>query len=95
MLKLGQLRKPPNTLSLLGNTLQFIAPRHDLLEFFTNLHNNPDYGFSTYEISVPTLPPGVVVNDPKVLEFILRTEGPQGFVKGEFFRQRSWDLFGG
>jgi hypothetical protein len=50
------------------------------------------FGLETFEISVPTLPPGVVINDPKNLEFVLRNE--QTITKGEFFKRRSWDLFG-
>jgi len=50
------------------------------------------FGLNTYEISVPSLPPGVVVQDPRVLEYVLRNE--DAITKGEFFRQRSWDLFG-
>lgn len=49
-------------------------------------------GFQTYEIPVPSLPPAVLINDPKNLEFVLKSN--ELFVKGEFFRSRSWDLFG-
>jgi hypothetical protein len=38
------------------------------------------------------LPPGVVINDPRNLEFVLKNEGI--FSKGDFFKRRSWDLFG-
>lgn len=41
---------------------------------------------------MPTLPPGVVINDPKNLEFVLKNEA--SITKGEFFKRRSWDLFG-
>jgi hypothetical protein len=50
------------------------------------------FGYETFQISVPTLPPGVVINDPKNLEYVLKNEGI--FSKGEFFRYRSRDLFG-
>ncbi|KAJ9615806.1 hypothetical protein H2200_001883 [Cladophialophora chaetospira] len=50
------------------------------------------FGERTFEISVPSLPPGVVVNSPDVLEYVLRNEA--SITKGEFFRARSWDLFG-
>jgi hypothetical protein len=49
-------------------------------------------GFQTYEIPVPSLPPAVLINDPKNLEFVLKNTDT--FVKGNFFRSRSWDLFG-
>ncbi|CZT45857.1 related to cytochrome P450 (CYP94A1) [Rhynchosporium secalis] len=50
------------------------------------------FGFETFQISVPTLPPGVVINDPKNLEYVFKHEGI--FTKGDFFKRRSWDLFG-
>ncbi len=50
------------------------------------------FGFETFEISVPSLPPGVVINDPRNLEYVLKNEGI--FAKGVFFKKRSWDLFG-
>ncbi len=50
------------------------------------------FGEETFEISVPSLPPGVVVNSPEVLEYVLKNEA--SITKGEFFRERSWDLFG-
>ena len=46
----------------------------------------------TYEISVPTLPAGVVINSPENIEFVLKNENL--ITKGDFFRSRSWDLFG-
>jgi len=33
-----------------------------------------------------------VINDPKNLEFVFKNEGI--FEKGDFFKKRSWDLFG-
>jgi hypothetical protein len=50
------------------------------------------FGYETLELAVPTLPPGVLINDPKNLDFIFKNEGL--FSKGEFVKQRSWDLFG-
>jgi hypothetical protein len=50
------------------------------------------FGFETFQISIPTLPGGVVVNDPQNLEYILKHEGV--FAKGDFFKRRSFDLFG-
>jgi hypothetical protein len=52
----------------------------------------PSMGLKTYEIPVPSLPPTVLINDPKNLEFVLKDIDL--FVKGEFFQSRSWDLFG-
>jgi hypothetical protein len=53
------------------------------------------FGFETFQIAVPTLPPGVVINNPKNLEFILKHEKTEGdFAKGAFFKRRSFDLFG-
>jgi hypothetical protein len=50
------------------------------------------FGFETFQISVPSLPPGVVINDPKNLEYVFKNEGI--FAKGDFFKRRSRDLFG-
>jgi hypothetical protein len=50
------------------------------------------FGFETFQISVPSLPPSVVINDPKNLEYVFKNEGI--FTKGDFFKRRSWDLFG-
>lgn len=41
---------------------------------------------------MPTLPPGVIISDPKNLEFVFKHEGV--FAKGNFVKDRSWDLFG-
>jgi hypothetical protein len=35
------------------------------------------------------MPPGVVINDPKNLEYVLKNEGI--FTKGNFFKRRSWE----
>ncbi|KAN0119975.1 cytochrome P450 [Hyaloscypha variabilis] len=84
------LRRPPNTLPLAGNGILFLQARHKLFSWFVKCERL--FGFETFQISVPTLPPGVVINDPKNLEFVLKNEGI--FSKGDFFKRRSWDLFG-
>ena len=53
---------------------------------------NHQTGFATFEISVPSLPPAIVISDPKNVEHVLKNN--EVFVKGTFFRSRSWDLFG-
>lgn len=83
-------RRPPGTLPLAGNGLWFLQPRHSLLDWFVGA--NHQTGFSTFEISVPSLPPAIVISDPKNVEHVLNNN--QLFVKGAFFRSRSWDLFG-
>ncbi|KAI9827470.1 MAG: hypothetical protein M1832_004820 [Thelocarpon impressellum] len=82
--------RPPNTLPILGNGIWFLQARHKLLDWFTRCERR--FGFETFEISVPSLPPGVVINDPKNLEYVLKHD--ELFIKGEFFKTRSWDLFG-
>ncbi|KIX02694.1 uncharacterized protein Z518_08636 [Rhinocladiella mackenziei CBS 650.93] len=84
------LRRPPDTLPILGNAIHFLKPRHVLFDWFVKCQQK--FGKETFEISVPTLPPGVVINSPENLEFVFKNEG--SITKGEFFRQRSWDLFG-
>jgi hypothetical protein len=83
-------RRPPNTLPLAGNGILFLQARHKLFSWFVKCERQ--FGFETFQISVPTLPPGVVINDPKNLAFVLKNEGI--FSKGDFFKRRSWDLFG-
>lgn len=83
-------RRPPNTLPLVGNGILFLQARHKLFSWFVKCERK--FGWETFEISVPSLPPGVVINDPKNLEYVLKNEGI--FAKGDFFRRRSWDLFG-
>ena len=83
-------RKPPNFLPIVGNGLLFLQARHKLFQWFTDCERR--FRLETFEISVPTLPPGVVINDPKNLEYVLRRDDL--FTKGDFFRRRSWDLFG-
>ncbi|KAK6529429.1 hypothetical protein TWF281_008605 [Arthrobotrys megalospora] len=88
------LRSPPGTLPLFGNGLKFLLlDRQSLFDWFSEIHNDI-FGFETYEISVPTLPPGIVVSSPDVLEFIMKKEGSEGFGKGPFFEERSRHLFG-
>ncbi|KAI9820036.1 MAG: hypothetical protein M1827_006607 [Pycnora praestabilis] len=85
-----RMLRPPNTLPLLGNALCFLKPRHTLFHWFSRCERQ--FGFETFEIAVPTLPPGVVINDPKNLEYVLKNE--HLFAKGDFFKERSHDLFG-
>ncbi|KEF59549.1 uncharacterized protein A1O9_04393 [Exophiala aquamarina CBS 119918] len=84
------LRRPPNTLPVLGNALHFLKPRRELFSWFVRCQQI--FGSETFEISVPSLPPGVVINSPENLDFVLKNEA--SISKGEFFRERSWDLFG-
>ncbi|KAM0439993.1 hypothetical protein ACHAPT_001093 [Fusarium lateritium] len=85
------LRKPPNTLPIVGNGILFLQPRQHLFAWFVRCERL--FGHETLHISVPSLPPGVIVSDPRNLDFIFKNEGVV-FEKGEFFKQRSWDLFG-
>ncbi|KAI0152684.1 cytochrome P450 [Xylariaceae sp. FL1272] len=84
------LRTPPNTLPLVGNGLLFLQARQKLFTWFVKCERQ--FGDETFQITVPTLHPGVVINDPKNLEYVFKNEGI--FAKGNFVRQRSWDLFG-
>lgn len=84
------LRQPPDTLPFAGNGIRFLQDRHKLFSWFAKCERI--FGFETFQISVPTLPPGVVINDPKNVEFVFKNEAIFG--KGEFFKSRSWDLFG-
>ncbi|KAM0556913.1 hypothetical protein ACHAPJ_005586 [Fusarium lateritium] len=84
------LRKPPNSLPVIGNGIIFLQPRQRLFTWFHRCERL--YGYETLHITVPSLPPGVIVNDPQNLDYIFRNEGI--FEKGDFFKQRSWDLFG-
>lgn len=85
-----RMPRPPGTLPFAGNGLWFLQPRHKLLDWFVGA--NHQTGFSTFEISVPSLPPAIVISDPVNVEHVLNNN--QLFVKGAFFRSRSWDLFG-
>ena len=84
------LSRPPGTLPLAGNGIWFLQPRHKLLNWFSECERK--VGFSTFEISVPSLPPAIVINDPKNVEHVLKNIDV--FIKGDFFKLRSWDLFG-
>ncbi|KAF5000754.1 hypothetical protein FGRMN_1522 [Fusarium graminum] len=84
------LRKPPNSLPLAGNGIIFLQPRQRLFSWFHRCERL--YGYETLHITVPSLPPGVIINDPQNLDFVFRNEGV--FEKGDFFKKRSWDLFG-
>ncbi|KAI1001800.1 hypothetical protein K3495_g6404 [Podosphaera aphanis] len=84
------LRYPPNTLPLLNNGLIFLTERHKLFSWFVKCENL--FGFQTYAISIPSLPHGVVINDPTNIAYVLKNESI--FAKGNFFKSRSADLFG-
>ena len=84
------LRRPPGTVPFLGNGIHFLQPRQKLLDWFSHCERQAD--LQTFEISVPMLPPGIVINDPRSVEHVLKNDNI--FVKGNFFRSRSWDLFG-
>ncbi|KAI1205504.1 cytochrome P450 [Annulohypoxylon truncatum] len=84
------LRKPPNTLPLVGNGIIFLQPRQKLFSWFVKCERQ--FGNETFQINVPSLPPGVVINDPKNLEYVFKSEGM--FSKGDLFKRLSWDLFG-
>lgn len=83
-------RKPPNTLPLAGNGLLFLQDRQKLFSWFTKCERQ--FGHETFQIAVPTLHPGVVINDPENLEYVFKNEGM--FLKGDFVKKRTWDLFG-
>ncbi|KAI1100622.1 cytochrome P450 [Jackrogersella minutella] len=84
------LRKPPNTLPIVGNGILFLRPRQKLFSWFVKCEKQ--FGHETFQITVPTLPPGVVINDPQNLEYVFRNEGI--FSKGDLFKRLSFDLFG-
>ncbi|KAH9890149.1 cytochrome P450 [Xylariomycetidae sp. FL2044] len=84
------LRKPPDTLPVVGNGILFLQARQKLFSWFVKCERQ--FGHETFQITVPTLHPGVVINDPKNLEYVFKNEGL--FVKGDFVKSRSWDLFG-
>ncbi|TVY14087.1 Cytochrome P450 [Lachnellula arida] len=84
------LRRSLGRLPFIGNGLIFLQPREKLFAWFVKCERQ--FGFETFQISVPTLPPGVVINDPKNLEYVLKNEGI--FSKGDFVKSRSWALFG-
>ncbi|KAK4443598.1 cytochrome P450 [Podospora aff. communis PSN243] len=84
------LRKPPNTLPLVGNGIQFLQDRWKLFAWFDKCQRI--FGYETVALTVPTLPPGVLIHDPRNLDFVFKHEGI--FTKGNFVKGRSWDLFG-
>ncbi|KAK2013852.1 cytochrome P450 [Colletotrichum eremochloae] len=84
------LRRPPGTLPLAGNGINFLRDRQKLFDWFTKCEQL--YGYETLQISVPSLPPGVIISDPRNLDYVFKNEGI--FAKGEFFQGRSRDLFG-
>lgn len=83
-------RKPPNTLPLVGNGILFLQARENLFSWFAKCERI--FGHETFELYVPSLPPGVVINDPVNLDFIFKNEG--AFSKGDFVKKPLWDLFG-
>ncbi|ROW03423.1 hypothetical protein VSDG_01389 [Cytospora chrysosperma] len=85
-----RLRKPPNTLPLVGNGILFLQARQKLFTWFAKCERI--FGYETFELYVPTLPPGVVINDPVNLDFVFKNEG--AFSKGDFVKKPLWDLFG-
>ncbi|KAK4133647.1 cytochrome P450 [Trichocladium antarcticum] len=84
------LRNPPGTLPLIGNGLSFLQPRWDLLGWFDKCQRQ--FGYETVALTVPTLPPGVLIHSPQNLEYVFRNGAL--FAKGNFVKKRSWDLFG-
>ncbi|CAK7269045.1 hypothetical protein SEPCBS119000_003368 [Sporothrix epigloea] len=85
------LRKPPNTLPLVGNGILFLRARQTLFAWFVKCQRQ--FGYETFQVAVPTLPPGVVINDPRNLEFVFKNEGSL-ISKGSFVKGMLWDLFG-
>jgi len=86
----SDLRSAPDTLPLLGNAIKFLQPRHVLFDWFVQCQKK--HGRDTVQISVPTLPQGVLISSPANVEYVLKNEA--SITKGEFFKRRSWDLFG-
>ncbi|KAK3332180.1 cytochrome P450 [Cercophora scortea] len=84
------LRKPSDTLPLVGNGIQFLQARWKLFGWFDKCQRQ--FGYETIAVTVPTLPPGVIIHDPRNLEYVFKHEGV--FTKGTFVKGRSWDLFG-
>ncbi|EPE04978.1 cytochrome p450 [Ophiostoma piceae UAMH 11346] len=85
------LRKPPNTLPLAGNGILFLQARRKLFAWFVKCQRQ--FGYETFQVAVPTLPPGVVINDPRILDFVFKSEGAL-ISKGSFVKGMLWDLFG-
>ncbi len=90
MATLTLARKPPNTLPLLGNGILFLQARWKLFAWFVKCERQ--FGYETFQIAVPSLPPGIVINDPRNLEYVFKNEGIFG--KGSFVKGMLWDLFG-
>ncbi|RKF64472.1 Cytochrome P450 94A1 [Golovinomyces cichoracearum] len=84
------LRCAPDSFPLLGHGLVFLRCRQKLLSWFVKCERQ--FGFETFLLSVPSLPPCVVVTNPKNVEWILKNEVL--FSKGSFVKNRLWDLFG-
>ena len=74
----------------MGNGILFLQARQKLFAWFTKCVRR--HGHETLYITVPSLPPGVIIADPANLDFVFRHEGI--FEKGAFFTDRSRDLFG-
>lgn len=74
----------------MGNGIKFLQARWKLLGWFDRCQR--EFGYETIALTVPTLPPGVLIHDPRNLEFVFKHEGV--FTKGAFVKKRSWDLFG-
>jgi hypothetical protein len=83
-------RNPPDTLPLAGNGIKFLQSRWDLLGWFDQCQRQ--FGYETVALTVPTLPPGVLIHSPQNLDYVFKNEGL--FTKGNFVKRRSWDLFG-
>ena len=76
---------------LLGNGILFLQARQKLFAWFVKCQRQ--FGYETFQVAVPTLPPGIVINDPRNLEFIFKNEGSL-IIKGSFVKGMLWDLFG-
>jgi hypothetical protein len=87
---LGAFRRPPDTLPIAGNGINFLRPRQKLFSWFVKCERL--FGYETIALYVPTLQPGVIISDPRNLDFVFKNEAIFG--KGDFVKSRSWDLFG-
>ena len=74
----------------MGNGIYFLQARQKLFAWFVKCERQ--YGYETLSLTVPTLPPGVLINDPRNVDYVFKNEGI--FSKGEFVKRRAWDLFG-
>ncbi len=83
-------RRPPGTIALAGNGLWFLKPKHMMLDWFAQCERI--IGMQTVELFIPTMPPTILITDPRNIEHVLKNN--EIFIKGEFFQIRSWDLFG-